>query len=301
MAHKIAAIASVHAHEDLGLDRSEYIDVFAALHDFGIEALARPMPTLFGVYFSPKDNGPAVLLNASLDIIQQRHTAAHELGHHVMNHGTSADKELDRARQWGNGAWPEEEKVAEAFAAWFLMPRPAVLAALERSGVLRPRSPVDVYRVARWLGTSYTGTARHLRHLRLASPHQVDAWLKVQPHQLRKQLSDHKPRGNGHVHALGPAAHGSTLRAAAGDVLIVGVAGAVPDSVPTTGLELLRGPSATELGRSPSRNEMPAALVTESLSEPTPWTLALPGSPEPFTVTVLLDKPRQGDSRAWQS
>ncbi|MFD0394650.1 ImmA/IrrE family metallo-endopeptidase [Streptomyces nogalater] len=73
-----------------------------------------------------------MLLNASLNAVTQRHTAAHELGHHRLGHRTAADEEMDPALRWGDGSWPEEEKTAEAFAAWFLMPLPAVRAALGR-------------------------------------------------------------------------------------------------------------------------------------------------------------------------
>ncbi|MET9914068.1 hypothetical protein ABZZ74_46385 [Streptomyces sp. NPDC006476] len=58
-----------------------------------------------------------MLLNANLNIVTQRHTAAHELGHHVLHHRTAADDDLSPALRWGNGSWPDEEKTAEAFAA----------------------------------------------------------------------------------------------------------------------------------------------------------------------------------------
>ncbi|WP_436776756.1 ImmA/IrrE family metallo-endopeptidase [Yinghuangia sp. YIM S09857] len=102
VAHKVAAIASVQAHRDLGVDRAGYVHVHAALTRAGVDVLARPMPTLFGVYQPGRAaEEPSVLLNARLNIVTQRHTAAHELGHHRLGHGAAFDVELDRARMRG--------------------------------------------------------------------------------------------------------------------------------------------------------------------------------------------------------
>ncbi|GAA3123412.1 ImmA/IrrE family metallo-endopeptidase [Nonomuraea salmonea] len=139
VAHRVASMAAVQAHRDLGVDRLQYVDVYAALRRAGVIGMARPMARLFGVYVSPQDNGPAVLLNENLDIIAQRHTAAHELGHHRLGHRSAYDQELDRATRWGDGTWPDEEKIAEAFAAWFLMP-PAVRASSARPDRRTPPS-----------------------------------------------------------------------------------------------------------------------------------------------------------------
>src|SRR5436190_7154214 len=99
-------------HRDLDIDRTGYVDVFAALRVAGVDCMTRPMPKLFGFYFGPDDDGPAMLLNASLDEIGLRHTAAHELGHHVFDHGSRADTDLDIAGLQPERVWTDVEKQA---------------------------------------------------------------------------------------------------------------------------------------------------------------------------------------------
>jgi Zn-dependent peptidase ImmA (M78 family) len=121
-AHRIANLAAAQAHRDLGIDTNCFpIDVYRAIEDAGMVLMWRPLPRLFGWYFAgPR---PGILLNNQLDYGSQRHTAAHELGHHILGHGTRADLDLDPLTDRRAG-WTEVEKTAEAFASWFLMPRP---------------------------------------------------------------------------------------------------------------------------------------------------------------------------------
>src|SRR4051812_12910561 len=103
-------------HRDLDIDRGSYVDVFAALEKAGIFCLGRALPRLFGFYYAASDDGPAVLLNATLDEIHLRHTAAHELGHHFFDHGTRSDTNLDIAGAQPGRGWTPVEMQAESFA-----------------------------------------------------------------------------------------------------------------------------------------------------------------------------------------
>jgi Zn-dependent peptidase ImmA (M78 family) len=299
VAHKVAAIAAVQAHRDLAVERTGYVDVFAALRADKVVGIARPMPRLFGVYYARADSGPGVLLNASLDIVTQRHTAAHELGHHRLDHRTAFDQELDRAARWGDGSWPDEEKTAEAFAAWFLMPPPAVAAALARIGTARPRGPEDAYQVARWLGTSYAGTVNHLRRLRLVGAGAAAAWLKTPPAALKSALAGVPVAPGTHVHGVGVGAHRAVLRVDAGDLVVLRLPGArftaLPDAVvpmaapaPDTGQLALDGPA-----------EHAAVRVTDRLHGNAVLGVEVPGQGEPFVLTLQRQAPRVGYETLW--
>ncbi|WP_405940589.1 ImmA/IrrE family metallo-endopeptidase [Streptomyces sp. NBC_00207] len=297
VAHQIAAMSAVKAHRDLGADRNAYIDVYAALFRAGVVGMARPMPRLFGVYASPQDNGPAVLLNASLDIVAQRHTAAHELGHHLSGHGTALDEELDRARRWGDGSWPDEEKLAEAFAAWFLMPLPAVQAALTRIGIGHPRVPEHAYRVARWLGTSYAGTVNHLHRLRLVTRAQKAEWLRVKPAAIKANLAGGAAPGKAHVHVIDTGAHGATVRVDAGDLIVLGDTGARFDWLPHE----LQAPQDVA-GQLPVREDpatVVAAEVTGAFTGAASVTVRVPGAAELLGFTLERQAPRVGVQNLW--
>src|SRR5260370_25986165 len=112
----------------------------------------RPLPRQFGAYLAEAGSRPGMLINNGLPFAAQRQTAGHELGHHCLRHGTRLDADLD-ASHTRPAVWTKEEKTAEAFAAWFLMPRKAVMAALTRLGLERPLEPLDVYRLSLLLGT----------------------------------------------------------------------------------------------------------------------------------------------------
>src|SRR5258708_6822820 len=122
-AHKVAFTAAARAHAKYGIDVRDRVDVFAALQRAGIDVIGQPMPRLFGFYMASEAfGGPAVLLNSRMSEATIRHTAAHELGHHELNHVSQVDYDLNELHA-GKRPWTAEEQEAEAFAAWFLMPR----------------------------------------------------------------------------------------------------------------------------------------------------------------------------------
>ncbi|MFD8440646.1 ImmA/IrrE family metallo-endopeptidase [Streptomyces microflavus] len=291
VAHRIAGIAAAQAHRDLDIDRTRYVPVHQALKRADLVGMAQPMPRLFGVYISPADKGPAVLLNANLNIVTQRHTAAHELGHHQLRHRSAADDDLSPALRWGNGSWPDEEKTAEAFAAWFLMPRPAVLAGLKRICQGQPTSPEHVYLLARKLGTSYTGTLRQMQNLRLLEADRARQWAKISPAALRNSLVGGAALpANAHVHAVTAASHLRQVHADVGDVLIVKENKASLVSVPKG---LVRWTGA---GQAP---EAEAVVVTDEFCGSAGLEVSVSGLDEPVQLTVVRDAPRAGVHDVW--
>ncbi|MER5227311.1 ImmA/IrrE family metallo-endopeptidase [Streptomyces flaveus] len=286
VAHRIAGIAAAQAHRDLGIDRTRYVPVHQALKRAEVVGMAQPMPRLFGVYLSPADNGPAVLLNANLNIVTQRHTAAHELGHHQLRHRTAADDDLSPALRWGNGSWPDEEKTAEAFAAWFLMPRPAVLAGLDRICRGQPTSPEHVYRLARELGTSYAGTVRHLQNLRLLDADRARQWAKISLAALRSSLAGGAAlSAETQVHVVTTSSHRQQIHADVGDVLIVRSAGAAFVSLPK--------------GLARCTDVEQAAVVADELGDPVVLEVSAADWDEPVRLTVVRDAPRTGVHDVW--
>ncbi|MEU1542033.1 ImmA/IrrE family metallo-endopeptidase [Actinacidiphila glaucinigra] len=297
-AHGVAMIAAAQAHEELQVALDGYVDVFAALRREGIEVIGRPLGGLLGLYVAKSDGGPACMLNWGLEEVSVRHTLAHELGHHRMGHGTSVDHDEQPGSRWGEG-WPQHEKEAEAFASWFLMPRPVARAALARCGLERPTSPWDVYRMARWLGTPYATTVRHLVRLKMIDRSTEALWLKHSPGALKSELAHGVPLAAGaHLHLLSASAHEAAIYAAAGDCLLLedprwhwdttaaGISSTAPEH---EGQLSLLGETA------PAPR---AVWVTADLTAPRTVTAAVPHG-QVFTVTVHPTPPRQGTSRFW--
>jgi Zn-dependent peptidase ImmA (M78 family) len=190
-AHQLARLKAAHLQKDLGVDPTRRVDVFGVIRDVDLLLAFEPMPRLSGAYFAAEQ---AVLINANHPLARQRYTGGHELGHFAFGHSSSVDPLTDPLSRWGRSSrWHPEEKQAEAFSAWFLMPKQLVSVSLEQLGLQRPVLPEDVYALALRMGTSYEATARHLPNLRLATAHQVQQWLKTPPAKVKIALSAGAP------------------------------------------------------------------------------------------------------------
>ena len=199
-AHQVAHMAAAKAHHALNVDLGGVsVDVVSALGAAGVIVIWRPMPQLFGAYINETGSVPGVLINYGLPRPARRYTCAHELGHHWMRHSTTVDdgSSIDTALREDidavpaanrRRAWPEQEKLAEAFASWFLMPRRVVSNALDVLNLTRPRNAADAYALSLLLGTSYRTTVRHLPNLRLASMVQANSWASVAPGRIKASL-----------------------------------------------------------------------------------------------------------------
>lgn len=223
-ANRLANLAAAQAHGDFGIDTTAPpIDVYGAIGDAGVVLMWRPMPRQFGAYVAQPGSRPGILINNGLPPAAQRQTTGHELGHHRFGHGTRLDADL-AAPLIHQTVWTPEEKAAEAFAAWFLMPRKAVLAALARLGLARPQAPEDVYQLSLHLGTPYLSTVRHLPSLRLASQNLARTWAAVQPGVIKAKLdpaAEAPPSRRPDVWLISPRMAETSLTVHANDRLVV--------------------------------------------------------------------------------
>ncbi len=236
-AQRLAHLVANRAHDDLGVARERYpVDVYGALDAPEVRIMWRPTPRLLGIYLCEPGAEKGVLLNRELTRAARRHTAAHELGHNRFGHGTHLDREIDEYLDSAPAAgWPKVEKEAETFAAWFLMPPPAVRAALARLGLRTADSAMQVYQLSLRLGTPYRTTARHLGNMRHITHQQAAQWSRVRPERLKASLDKHaSPPGSRacDVWLVDPASRDEHLVLSPGDRVAVELAaGARADTV----------------------------------------------------------------------
>jgi Zn-dependent peptidase ImmA (M78 family) len=229
-AHKQAMLMARRAHKAFDVDVAERIDVFGVIEEADLLLGFEPLPRMSGAYFAADK---AILINSNHPLARQRYTAGHELGHFIFGHETSIDPQTDPLARWGGrGRWPDHEKQAEAFAAWFLMPRPLVATSLKQLGISQPESPEDVYALALRLGTSYQATLRHLPNLKLISDHQMRQWVKQPLSRVKLGLAEGAPPENlrNDVWHLTERDAGTVIAVRAGDRLVVALA-----DIPSTG------------------------------------------------------------------
>lgn len=222
-AHTRGNVAAAELHADLGTDLTRPVDVFDAVRRVGLVLAFAQLGPVSGMYLPLKPN-PGIVLHEGHPRTRQRYTAGHELGHHVFGHTPTVDLDLAGSLQRDAGhGWPTAEKEAEAFGAWFLMPRKVVRTGMRDLGIAKPSRPLDVYALSLWLGTSYTATARQLANAKIVDGATADAWAKVTPASIKHQLAGtHVPDDlHNDVWWLDHDQKGSTLDARPGDRLVL--------------------------------------------------------------------------------
>lgn len=169
MAKRDAILAGIaraaELHHELGVrerlkDGSRPMDVFAAIEALKIMVLFRPLNGLLGAYV-PTPNSAGMLITTLRDHHVQRFTAAHELGHHVLQHRTvSLDIKVGYVARGEKTGYDQQELEADAFAAEFLLPKWLIAAHARRQGwgLAELRRPEVVYQLSLRLAASYSAT-----------------------------------------------------------------------------------------------------------------------------------------------
>lgn len=149
----------------------------------GIKVQFLSAPTLEGMYDRERE---AIMLGSARPPGRRRFTCAHEIGHHVFNHGTS----LDQMRGLHTDSSDPEEFLADSFAASLLMPKTAIDAAINRRGWMR-RQFTDqmLWILAQDLGVGYETLLIHLNLvLNYISSAETSRLRKQRPADLRDEF-----------------------------------------------------------------------------------------------------------------
>ncbi|MFX4221539.1 MAG: ImmA/IrrE family metallo-endopeptidase [Thalassobaculum sp.] len=191
---------------DFGLDsgkkRAQRVDVFECIDRTGAALMFQPMEKLLGAFM--KQNGTAgIILNTERPLGMQRFTAAHELGHLILNHDPHADDEgiLRRspiATGRASRVVPPQEREADAFASYFLLPPYLITEQMKVQGWTPDHfsSPENVYQASLRFGTSYSGAVYGLERERVIGASLRQQLIKVPPQKLKLSLLDGQPLPN---------------------------------------------------------------------------------------------------------
>ncbi len=291
-AHQQAMFAAYETHEDLGLDTFCRIDVFEAMHKAGLKLIFRQLDCA-ALYIPPVLGSlPGAVINSDHPLALERYSAGHEFGHHVFEHGPQVDRETE-VRLSGTRL-PANEMVAEAFAAWFLMPPEVADVALEQTGCAVLEEPTDVYAFALRLGVSYSAACVHLPSLKFVSRARADGWSKIARKTIKQTLSATPPPGGwqNDVWVLSERDAGAALVVRVGDRLLV-----VPDSEWAV-RELSAGAVLAEdeprdlfAAASPNR---PLVIDLPKETDGGPAMLVLERAGQVVTFALQIERPRVG-------
>jgi len=228
----IMAMGAAHrAHKQYGVDPTSRVDVFDVLQSANAYVFFRPLKSMFGAYFPTKGQAPGLLINSNLPLSVQRYTAAHEFGHVYMKHKTiSLDSEIDFVPENRNRL-DQEEIAAEAFAAFFLMPKALVMNSIRDLRIHSEQmNPSDAYLLALRMGTSYRATVNHLQTLKVVSKSRAENLRGTKPQQIKQDLNEDERVGRRDVWVLDEVWNGKSIFPAPQDTIRIQL-----QEIPTSG------------------------------------------------------------------
>lgn len=203
---------------DLGVDQESPIDVFDVVGELGLCLVFNPLNSLLGAVLPKGDGG--IMLTTQRRPAVQRYTAAHEIGHWILDIDEPAfDTEDDIYHPS-----VDRERLAQLFAGQLLMPPPLVFTTCARYGIsdLGGATGGAVYLVARDMGTSYEAAARQLQNLGIIGGAELGHLLSLTPAKIKTELCrGHRPAGAIDVWPVDFSFAGSQVHVTEGDELFV--------------------------------------------------------------------------------
>jgi Zn-dependent peptidase ImmA (M78 family) len=191
-----AAASAKRLHRQLGLEArirqsGGSVDVFEIIAELDIPLLFKPLETAQGLCLPKPLRGIMITTRRTLSI--QRFTAAHELGHLMLDHEASIDLEiLERGPLGPDKGRDLQEVAADAFAAEFMLPRWLYGYHIQRQGwsVAELRNPNVTYQLALRMGASYEATCWGLLSHQILKRPEVDALRKEKVANMKTRLGD---------------------------------------------------------------------------------------------------------------
>jgi predicted secreted protein len=203
---------------DLDIDQEEPVDVFDIIDRLGLWLVFNRLDSLLGATL-PKGTG-GIMLTTQRGPSVQRYTAAHEIGHWILDFNEPAfDTDDDIFYPTA-----DREQLAQLFAGQLLMPPPLVFETCARQGITSDASATatGIYLTARDMGASYEAAVRQLTNLDIISPSTRDALLARTPMQIKTELCHgHRPRGAVDVWPVDLASTGREVQLTEGDEVVV--------------------------------------------------------------------------------
>ena len=171
--------AKIRAQQKLGLT-DPVPNIYDLADSLNIDVRFWDTPTMEGMYLKEP---PTIVISSLRPPGRQAFTCAHELGHHVYNHGVHIDE-----LEWSSH--DPDEFLADSFGAALLMPKSVVARGFTiRNWQPQTATAYQIYVVAGWLGVGYTTLIQHMQStLKMLSRSKANVLRKVRPKSIRCEL-----------------------------------------------------------------------------------------------------------------
>lgn len=221
--------SAAEVHQGLGIrkavaDGLRAIDIFGAITELGVPLEFLKLDGLLGACVRVEDVTAGILVNSKPDLHMQRFTGGHELGHFVLEHEGTLDREIPLPGQTAGRDIREVE--ANAFATEFLMPKWLISAMAKRRNWWnrdKLTNPDVVYQLALRLAISYEATCWGLASQECIERATAENLSKVPPKtsKLRELGGTVLENPWADVWRLDPTDDGARIEAGADDLLIL--------------------------------------------------------------------------------
>lgn len=177
--------ASITARVGAGIDLKSPACIYGLCDALGVTVRFNDI-NMEGMY--DREPKPRIHVSALRPLARRAFTCAHELGHHVFGHGSTIDELRDD--QTRNADRPPNEVLADAFAAFVLMPTLGLREAFTRRGLDPNRaSALDIYSIACNFGVGQATLVNHLAYgIGMITPVQRASLGRITPKMIRTEL-----------------------------------------------------------------------------------------------------------------
>jgi hypothetical protein len=184
---RAAAKRALKIRTEAGYPLTRPCNVYQLIARHHMELQFFAIPTLEGMYLEDRKTR-RICMSAFRPPGRQRFTAAHELGHSILHHGTKVDT-IEELRDSAPGRDPSEQ-LADTFATFLMMPTSTVHTGFGLRGIdLNKPTAAQVYGIATWLGVGYSTLSGHLCYsMRLISQQHLQGLLRHEPKSIKSEL-----------------------------------------------------------------------------------------------------------------
>jgi len=177
--------ASINTRVSAGIDLKSPTCVYSLCDSLGVTVRFNDI-NMEGMY--DRTPIPRIHVSALRPLGRRNFTCAHELGHHVFGHGSTIDELRDDLS--GTSQRPPNEVLADAFAAFLIMPTLGIREAFTKRG-LNPNkaSALDMYSIACNFGVGQATLVNHLAYaINMITPVQRASLGKITPKMIRTEI-----------------------------------------------------------------------------------------------------------------
>lgn len=180
-----AMLKSIDVRNQAGLALNSPICIYGLCDNLNVKVRFVDI-SMEGMYL--KDEEPAILLSALRPLPRRNFTCAHELGHHIFEHGSTVDELIEDSDQ--PKTFNPEEFLVDSFAGFLLMPILAVRKAfVSRGWDVASATPVQFFTIASSFGVGYKTLIDHMTYaLKMIDRSQAALLLKSTPKAIRQEI-----------------------------------------------------------------------------------------------------------------